>query len=151
MNEVLTKKLTNKQIKHYDDFGYVLIRDVVDKGLCRLMKSRAKEVASTDHRVYLNIHRDLSLFENIVKDEIIVGMVKQVQRSKVMVTNDQYLYKKPGTPYAKQAWSPHQDATYVNAPYGTYMQLFIFLDENCKENGGLYYYPGSHKESMLIS
>ena len=29
------------------------------------------------------------------------------------------------------------------------MQLHIFVDPSSKENGGLYYYPGSHQEDIL--
>jgi YVTN family beta-propeller protein len=53
------------------------------------------------------------------------------------------------TPDGRQAWVPHQDATYVDAKDGTYIQVHIFLVQNKKENGGLYYYSGSHREPKL--
>jgi len=141
--------LSERQIRLYDEFGFIIIPKVFYKGYCQIIKDLAEGVATSDYKVYLNIHRKVWFFKNLVKDKELVGMVKQVQRSNVVVTNDQYLYKRAGTPYARQAWSPHQDATYVNAPYGTYMQAFIFLDPHRPDNGGLYFYPGSHKEPML--
>jgi len=141
--------LTQSQVKFYDRNGYVIVPKVFDFTECFIMRKKAERVASKDHSVYLNIHRQVPFFAAIARDRLLVQMVKQVQRSKVVITNDQYLYKRPGTSYAKQAWNPHQDATYVNAPYGTYMQAFIFLELSFKERGGLYFYPKSHKEKML--
>jgi len=141
--------LSEEQIKFYDDNGYLVVRNVFYYVEREAMRREANKVTSEDYKVYLNIHRDVVLFKNVVTTTRLVEMVKQVARSKVVCTNDQYLYKKAGTPYARQSWSPHQDATYVNAPYGTYMQAFIFLDKHMPGNGGTYCYPGSHKEPML--
>ncbi len=141
--------LNEEQVRHYDEFGYVIVHNMFSMQSVNLFKQEAGYVAPKDYRVYLNIHRKVKVFRELTRHPVLVQMVKQVQRSKVVCTNDQYLYKKAGTPYAKQAWSPHQDATYVDAPYGTYMQLFIFLDSSDRDNGGLFYYPGSHKEKML--
>ena len=133
----------------YDEFGFLIIEGMLNEDDCEVMKSHAEKVHKKDYAVYLNIHRDVESFMEVASNKHLVDLVKSVQKSDVAITNDQYLYKKEGTPYAKQAWSPHQDATYTNAPYGTYMQLHIMLDDQSKENGGLYYYPGSHKEPML--
>lgn len=133
----------------YDEFGYLIIEDVFSEDDCDAMKFIAGTVHKADYAVYLNIHRSVSYFFGIASSDQLINLVKSVQKSDVAITNDQYLYKKGGTPYAKQAWSPHQDSTYTNAPYGTYMQLHIMLDDQSKENGGLYFYPGSHKEPML--
>ena len=133
----------------YDEYGFLIIEGMFDKDACSIMKFHAEQVHKEDYAVYLNIHRDVQFFYEIASSNHLVDVVKSVQKSEVVITNDQYLYKKEGTPYAKQAWTPHQDSTYTNAPYGTYMQLHIMLDDQSKENGGLYFYPGSHKEPML--
>ena len=53
------------------------------------------------------------------------------------------------TPFAKQAWSPNQHNSYSQVPKNTYLQVYIFIDAQDKENGDIYYYPGSnHKDFM---
>lgn len=140
--------LTKDEITFYEENGYLIIPELFAKH-CKDIKRAADILHGDDYEVYLNIHRDHEYFWNIATNEVLLGMVKAVQGTDFNITNDQFLYKKEGTPYAKQAWEPHQDAAYVNAPYGTYMQLHIMLDDQDKENGGLYYYPGSHREPIL--
>lgn len=142
-------KITEEQIREYDEKGYVIIPGVYSEEACDAIKKAAMEVAPADYAVYLNIHRNVPLFLQIARDPVVVALVKAVQRHRVMLTNDQFLYKVAGTPYAKQSWSPHQDNAYLKAPREAYMQFHIFLDRSEKENGGLYYYPGSHFEDIL--
>lgn len=142
--------LSKEQIKFYDDNGYLIIPGVFSDEACERIKKEAEPLSDgKEYHAVLNIHRKNDLFLEIVKDPVLVSMVKTLQRHKVVALNDQYFFKKPGTPYAKQAWSPHQDVAYIGAGDGTYIQLHIFLVQNEKENGGLYYYPGSHKETKL--
>ena len=141
--------LSQEQIHFYDENGYVIVPGIFSEEACEEIKRVAEQVASEDYAVFLNIHRTVPLFLEIAKNPVLVAMVKAVQRNKITLTNDQFLYKKPGTPYAKQSWSPHQDNSYLKAPNGAYMQLHIFLDRSEKENGGLYCYPGSQVEDLL--
>lgn len=138
-----------EQIKFYEDNGFLIVPDVFNEAICQKMKTLAATIADEDYSVILNIHRKIELFLEIMKDPILVAMVKAVQKHRVVGLNDQYLFKKGGTPYAKQSWSPHQDNAYVRAKNGTYIQLHIFLDQSERESGGLYYYPGSHREEIL--
>ena len=141
--------LTRQQIQFYDEKGYLILPGVFDDEACEIMAQAAETVAEEDYSVVLNIHRRIDLFLEIMKNPVLVAMVEAVQRHRVVGLNSQFLYKKPGTPYAKQTWNPHQDNSYVQAQYGTYMQLHIFIDVSEKINGGLFYYPGSHKEDLL--
>jgi ectoine hydroxylase len=142
--------LSQEQIQFYDDNGYLIVPDVFDDEACEKIKREAEAMADRkEYHALLNIHRNNDLFLNLMKDPVLVRMVKTLQRAKVVGLNDQYFFKKVGTPYAKQGWNPHQDVTYIGAKDGTYIQLHIFLVRSEKENGGLYYFPGSHKEPKL--
>ena len=141
--------LSGEQVRFYDEKGYLVVPGLFDEESCELIKSVADNFAEEDYSVLLNIHRRVDLFLEIMKDPVLVSIAKAIQRHKVVGLNDQYLFKKPGTPYAKQSWSPHQDNAYVNSAPGAYLQLHIFLDASDKENGGLFYYPGSHREGIL--
>ena len=141
--------LTEQQVQFYDENGYVIIPAIFDEESCEIMAQAAETVAEEDYSVALNVHRKVDLFLEIMKNPVLVAMVEAVQRHRVVGLNSQFLYKKPGTPYARQTWNPHQDNAYVKAKYGAYMQLHVFVDQNDKENGGLFYYPGSQKEDLL--
>lgn len=141
--------LTKSQIKHYEDKGWLVLPDVFSKKNCADIKRHAEKYHDADYSVVLNIHRKSTFFFDIASSEKIVDIVRCVQKKDFNITNDQYLYKKSGTPFARQAWEPHQDSAYTNAPYGSYMQLHIMLDSQSRENGGIYFYPGSHKEPIL--
>lgn len=142
-------KISAEQAKFYDEFGYAVIPGLYSEAACEEIKRVAEKFAEEDFSVILNIHRRVDLFYEIMKDPVLVSMVKAVQRHPVVGLNDQYLFKRAGTVYGKQSWNPHQDNAYVRAANGTYMQLHIFLDASEKENGGLFCYPGSHREDIL--
>ena len=141
--------LTDEQIRQYEEDGFLVVPDVFDESVCDEIKAEALQHAEEDYRVYLNIHRDVPFFMDIARDPVLVGIVKQVQKSRICATNDQFLFKRPGTVYAKQSWSPHQDNAYVKAPHGHYMQLHVFVDAADETNGCVYYYRGSHVEDLL--
>lgn len=141
--------LKKEQIQFYDRNGFLVIPDVFDDEACETMKSLANQAAEEGYPVTLNIHRKIDLFFDIMKDPVLVATVKAVQRHMVVGLNSQYLYKRAGTSYARQSWTPHQDSAYINAKRGTYIQVHIFVDPQDKENGGLFYYAGSHREEIL--
>jgi len=141
--------LTKEQINFYDDNGYLIVPGVYSEEACEQIKAVAEEIADDDYSVVLNIHRKVDLFLDLMRDPILVSMIEAVQRHRCVGLNSQFLYKKAGTAYAKQSWNPHQDNAYARAKNGTYLQLHIFCDASDPENGGLYYYPGSHKEDIL--
>lgn len=141
--------LTKDEIALYEELGYLVVPDVFTGEDVYWMDMWASSWHGSDFEVCLNIHRKSPLFLDIAKDKQILDIVRSVQKTDFDIVNDQYLYKEPGTKYAKQAWQPHQDSTYVNAPYGTYLQIHIMINDHNKRNGGIYFYPGSHKEPML--
>lgn len=142
-------KLSPTQIQFYDDFGYLAVPGMFDAESCEEMIAVAEALSEGDYSVILNIHRKSDIFLQVMRDPVLVEMAKAVQRSKVVGLNSQFLFKKAGTAYAKQAWSPHQDSAYIDAQHGTYLQLHISLVNSDQENGGFYYYAGSHKEGIL--
>ncbi len=141
--------LTSGQTKFYERYGYLIVPDVFSKKNCSDIKKRAEKFHDDDYSVVLNIHRKDPFFWDIASSDKLVDIVRCVQKTDFDITNDQYLFKKSGTPFARQAWEPHQDSAYTNAPHGSYMQLHIMLDSQSKENGGIYFYPKSHLEKIL--
>lgn len=141
--------LSKDQIQFYDENGFLIIPGVFSEEACEKMKELAEQVAEEGYPVCLNTHRKIDAFWDVMKDPVLVSIVRAVQRHKVVALNSQYLYKRAGSSYARQAWTPHQDSAYINAKQGTYIQVHIFLDPQDKENGGLYYFAGSHRQDIL--
>lgn len=166
---------SNKEyVKFYDDNGYVVVDNIVSGTECDKALAIFEKYAKPDYRGIMNIDRgkieyrevkdgkddigevsvdteDANTIWNLIAHPRITAVLKELQRSEVVALQSMFLFKKAGSPYAKQAWSSHQDNAYPIAPWGMYITGNIpFVDQD-PENGGMYIYPGSHKESILPS
>jgi len=88
------------------------------------------------------------IMRNVMKDSRIVSILETLQGKEVVGLQSQILFKQAGSPYASQAWEPHQDNSYIKSQ-GHYITTNLFLQDADKENGTLYFYPGSHKEGLF--
>ncbi len=88
------------------------------------------------------------IMRKIMKDSSIVSILETLQGKEVVGLQSQILFKQAGSPYASQAWEPHQDNSYIKSE-GYYITTNLFLEDADKENGTLYFYPGSHKEGLF--
>ncbi len=88
------------------------------------------------------------IMRNIMKDSRIVSILETLQGKEVVGLQSQILFKQADSPYALQAWEPHQDNSYIKSN-GQYITTNLFLEDANKENGTLYFYPGSHKEGLF--
>jgi ectoine hydroxylase-related dioxygenase (phytanoyl-CoA dioxygenase family) len=78
-----------------------------------------------------------------------VGILETLYKSEMSGLMTQIIFKKAGSPYAPQAWTPHQDNSYVKNEKGLYVTTNFFLEEANEENGTLFVYPGSHKHGVF--
>ena len=78
-----------------------------------------------------------------------VGILETLYNAEMSGLMTQIIFKKAGSPYAPQAWTPHQDNSYVKNEKGLYVTTNFFLQEANEENGTLYVYPGSHKHGIF--
>lgn len=97
----------------------------------------------------MNLHRTEPLVRELVILSTIVNPVEQLQRWEVDAVMSQMLFKKAGSVYSQQAWSPHQDNSYPQIPYPLNITTNLFLTDADPENGGMYIYPGSQQEPLL--
>ncbi len=88
------------------------------------------------------------IMRGVMKDSNIVSILETLQGKEVVGLQSQILFKQAGSPYASQAWEPHQDNSYIKSK-GHYITTNLFLQDADKENGTLYFYPGSHKEGLF--
>lgn len=135
--------------------GFMVIRGIFSYEECDEFLAALKKCAEDDFPAIHNIERDppegkgLKEAERVYKNKAIVGILDDLLESEIVALGNQTLFKEAGSLYANQAWNPHQDNSYPQTPNGEYTTINIFLSDAAPENGGMYLYPGSHKEGLL--
>lgn len=164
MNYMFRWEGTNDWEKFYHQNGFVVVRDVFGEADCDIAVRIFENYAKPDFRGIMNLDRGFVEYEeegievisrhakfisDIVRDIAVVNILEGLQRSRVSLLQTMFLFKKVGSPYAKQAWNPHQDNAYSQAPYGMYITGNIAFADQDPENGGMSIYPGSHHMALL--
>jgi phytanoyl-CoA hydroxylase len=157
------------QFELYSEQGYLIIEGFFSEPELIRIYASLRSVASEDFKVMLNLDRAEDLLEQspdsdpadravvskmireIQLNERMVGILEELYGREMVAVQSLIIYKEKGTPYSNQAWNPHQDNSYTQNANGMYLAVgYPLLDCN-SENGGLYFYPGSHKEDILPS
>ena len=141
--------LTSEQIHFYEDNGYLVVQELLSSQECDRLMTIFEEYADDEWAAILNLDRKEPEIRNLMKNTGIVSRVEQLQETEVVGLMTQMLFKKAGSRYATQAWHPHQDNSYPQSEVGAYITTNIFFEAADPENGGMYIYPGSHKEGPL--
>lgn len=163
--------LTPDQIKFYDENGFLVVENVLADDECDqavdVFDRHRRKVGDNDYKGIMNLDRadywshiykpnerwvNTYVKQMLVKHPAVVTGLEILQRRKVgCVVNVQsmFLFKKAGSPYAGQAWNPHQDNAYPRAKQGAYITANLAFSDQDPENGCMFIYPGSHKESLL--
>lgn len=141
--------LSLEQVGFYNLNGYLSVpHGISDKEADALLKF-AEGRADENFSAIMNLHREIPEFMRLMTDPRLLSMVETLQGKKVCGLMTQVLFKRPGSQYASQAWNPHQDNSYAKAKSGAYVTMNFSLADSDPENGGLYVYPGSHREGTL--
>lgn len=141
--------LSEDQIRFYDENGYLVVSDLFSVEECDTLLQIVRGQANEDFAAIMNLDRTIPEVRAVMKDPKIVSILDTLQRAPVVGLMSQVLFKEVGSPYASQAWNPHQDNTYPRSKPGAYITINVFLEDADKENGSLYIFPGSHKHGLL--
>ncbi|QQG45440.1 MAG: phytanoyl-CoA dioxygenase family protein [Candidatus Sungiibacteriota bacterium] len=167
--------LTSVQVQLYKENGYLVVPDVFVPAECGAVLRVYERYAKPDFRGIMNLERGFVEYQeqdadgnekverrevladdslavwSMISDHRLVKILGILQLAEVVHLQSMVLFKRAGTSYALQAWNPHQDNAYPQADYGMYITGNIALEDHTVENGGMYIYPGSHKEPILPS
>lgn len=146
--DAITHSLTKEQIRSYHEEGYLIVENVFSSEECDFLLQLCEKHADKNYSAILNLDRRVSELRNLLKDPRLVAMLEAFEGEVVGVMS-QVLFKKVGSPYASQAWNPHQDNSYPQVEGGVYITINAYLADSDPENGGLYMFPGSHKAGLL--
>lgn len=141
--------LTNEQLETYKRDGYLVVPDVLSPAECDQALALFKEHSGAEYSEIVNPHKKFQQVMDIMKRPQSVAILEALQGTRVCGLQSMFVWKKAGTPDARKAWNVHQDATYLKTEFGTYLGGDYLLDDHDKENGCLYFYPGSHNEPLL--
>lgn len=141
--------VTGEQVRFFKENGYAVIEGLFSDQEADAMLSTCERLAGQDHKAVLNPDRSVPELRNVMKDSRVVSVLEKFQGAEVVGVMSQVFYKQVGSPFASTAWNPHQDNAYPQAEDASYITINIFLHDTDPENGGMYIYPGSHREAVL--
>lgn len=150
-NHIEVGSPSSDQIKFYKKFGYLIVENVLTDDECGKLLEIATSNADSNFKGIFDLETRDSFVVEVIKNQRIVKIVETLHDREMRCIGTQFLFKRPGSAFAEQAWNPHQDNSYVHAPYGTFVSAIIPLVNSDPGNGGMYVYPGSHKEDLLPS
>ncbi len=132
----------------YGENGYFIEEDTLPHDLCdRLVVAgrNLSQVQAGDYRPAMQPHRTDPVFLQAMKYPVIVQTVERLVGGPPCGLQTEFFYAQPGV----RGFAGHQDNFFVEAEENSFASVWIALTDVSAENGGLYGYPGSHREGRL--
>lgn len=154
----------------YSTNGY-LIKSVFSEEECDKSVAIFKKYADTNYHGIMNLDRggnieyvyhhseerenlnkiiepkDAVYVRSLMLRNELVTIIETIQQAEMVALQSMFLFKHPGTKHGN--FNTHQDNAYPQMEYGHYISISIAFSDQYPENGGLFFYPGTHKEPML--
>jgi hypothetical protein len=130
------------------EHGLHIEADLVPDDVCDRVIARAHEMPNAQDGTFRPIpmpHRVDPVFMDMLRFRPIVAIVEAIVGGKVSGLGGDFSYMRPDTP----GWLAHQDNLYIQAPPDKLVSVWTALCDIGPENGGLIFYPGSHKLGEL--
>ena len=145
--------MTNNEIlSFYEENGYYVenifpteVMDEYREEGNRLIELRKTSEEDDNTRPYAYTHRDSELFDKLWRHPRTLEILETLIGGKVDGLQTWMYFKPPG----ELGRDVHQNIFYSHANKHDIINSSIALEDADRENGGLYVYPGSHKEWCL--
>lgn len=157
--------------KDYNEMGFCILEKVFTDNEAKKFNNYIRRHANKDFAAIINPDRYEDLYEQdersksditieeieetskfarkILTDKRMKTILQEIHGSNCVGLSSQFIFKEAKSPYAKQAWRPHQDNFYPKNKNAAYITLNWFLRKADVENGTIYCYPGTHKLGLL--
>ena len=164
--------LSDAQFEQYQRDGYVVVEDCLDSGVVervteridsyvhsereetqfeRMLEPEADDAALGDAdpvRKFegLGMVREDDVFGDLVRDEAVLDVVKQLQGPNCSLLRSAAMLKPPRVGSEKKY---HQDAAYYPIHPMDHVTVWMALDQSTTENGCMQVVPGAHTDGLL--
>ena len=145
------KVLTEKQIEHYHDEGFIAPIRVMSEAEALIVKERIEENEKAFPEEFNpenrnNLHLTFMVLDELAHNPIILDAVEDLIGSKFSLWSSVMFIKDPSTEHFV-SW--HQDATYMGMSSNEFLTPWIALTPSTEEMGCMAMIPGSHKQNIL--
>ncbi len=135
-------------LAEYRESGFIVERGLVATDVCDALLAVAASRPSAVSGTFTPIpmpHRDHPAYLAFMRQAAIVEIVERLIGGRASGLGGEFFYMPPGTP----GFSAHQDNFYIEAPPDALISAWTALCRIGPENGGLVFYPGSHRLGAL--
>lgn len=156
------KKINNYKKKFYRD-GFVKIEKIFNKNEIKNILSEIEKIKKSflkirNPNMHLTKDKKFNTIHNINKyikkgfilqlsrDKRLTNIIKKILGDKLKLRNLEFFLKPAKTGKAAPV---HQDNYYWNIPSKRALNVWIACTKSSFKNGGLFYYPKSHKDGLV--
>lgn len=135
-------------LKLYFERGYHIEPHVFSDEECNILIEASKKLdnfKNTSYRPAMMPHRTQPEFLTALRHPTVAKIMNQLIGGTAAGIQTEFFYCKPGTP----GFATHQDNFFVDAPENAFASAWTALTDITPEKGGLFIYPGAHKERLL--
>ena len=145
------KVLTEKQIEHYHDKGFIAPIRVMSDNEALKVKERVEEAEKAFPEEFNpenrnNLHLTFMVLDELAHNPIILDAVEDLIGPEFSLWSSVMFIKNPSTEHFV-SW--HQDATYMGMTCNDFLTPWIALTPSTEEMGCMAMIPGSHKQNIL--
>lgn len=161
MNHQTVQHLNDEQIDSYKKNGYLVLRNVLSEEEAKVLQTECDRLITLEeytneynvrvgYRQYEHgkmiekmdpVHDISPLMAALVKDERILGPLRDIYMDEPILFKDKLIFKLPGA----NGYSMHQDASWWQGfPIEGLISVMVAIDGASKANGGLELFPGYH-------
>lgn len=135
-------------VKSFNENGFAILEDLLSESEIDQILSASKNFKNAENGNYRPVmmpHREDKTFMRFMCNEKIVEILKEIVGGEISGLQSELFYGKPGIP----GFAAHQDNFFVQANPKYFVSAWTALDDVSPENGGLFVYPGSHKDGLF--
>ena len=132
----------------YRKTGFLIVHGVLSAAECGAINRAAERLPTAldgSYHIATNPHLTDPVFRGMIGRPAIVQIMERLLHGRVSTLQMQYFFTPPGA----EGYSLHQDNFYVQSHADAFASAWGALESCGPENGGLYVFPGSHKEGLL--
>jgi non-haem Fe2+, alpha-ketoglutarate-dependent halogenase len=142
--------LTAKQIKEYEDQGYVAPINILSSDEATKIKTEIEYIEKKwpDALIGLgrnNVHYISPIFDRVCHNFKILNAVESIIGKNILVGGTTLFIKEPDN---KGFVSWHQDAKYIGFEPHNWVTAWLAITDANEENGCMRMWPGTHKEKI---